>query len=203
MKNIEIIIFFFFCVNIYIICHSVECSKDADGNPYSKYHCSGLNIVDDGDTYCCLWKFFDTDKNKSVARCSSISDFQFNDLDAYITKKKSTYQDLDIQCTEDQEIYCSNILMDQEHFNNCNDLPVSDPKDKYCCRWQFTDNNYDAKQYDYCASVSEYQYMTIYQYVNYKEDKGDGKYDYLSIDCSAVYINNIIIFLYLFLFICL
>ena len=199
MNKIRVFLFFFFCLNFYIKCINVQCSSDTDGKPSSKYHCSGLIINQPGDSHCCLWKFVDTNTNKSVTRCSSISEKQFNDLDAYILKKSSNYNDLEIECTADQEVYCSNILLDQEHISNCNELPIYDTKDKFCCRWQFTDNTYDQKSNDYCASINEYQFITIQLYVNYKEKKGNGRYDALSIDCFGVYINNLKKFLYILL----
>ena len=199
MTKFIIFIIFFLSLNIYVFCHNVQCSRDTEGKPSSKYHCSGLNIIDEGDTHCCLWKFNEIKTNQSVIRCSSISESQYNDLDGYIQSRLYKYGNLEIECTDDQEVYCSNVLLDQEHISNCNELPVYDKKDKYCCRWTFTDNTYDSKSNDYCASINEYQFITILQYVNYKKDKGEGRYDDLSIDCFGVYIYNLRKILYLLL----
>ena len=202
MKNFALISFFIFSVIFNIKCYYIPCSKQTDGKPSSKYHCSGLNITDAGDKYCCLWRFLDEQTNKTIERCSSISENQYHDLHNYIIKKTINYKDLEIECSGDQTLYCSNILFDQENIDDCGKLPVSDKKDKYCCRWSFTDNTNNGKLNRYCASLSDYQFQTIVDYIQYKEDNGKGRYHDLSIECSDIFIN-ISSALYILLFISL
>ena len=200
-KTISSIFLFFSLIIYYIECHNVQCSRNTEGKRLSKYHCSGLNIIDDGDSHCCFWKYNDITTNNSIVRCSSVNQNQFDDLDGYIESRLYKYGNLEIECTEDQKIYCSNPLFDEEHISNCNELAIYDTKDKYCCRWRFTNKTYDSKSYDYCASINEYQYITIKDYVKYKEKQGAGNYDDLSIDCFGVYINILRKILYLLLLI--
>ena len=202
MEKILISLLINFSIIIHINSYYLGCSKYLDSKPTSMYHCSGLNVTDPGDSHCCIWKYYDTTENTSVSRCSSISQKQFDDLDNYIERKKSKYQDLVIECTKDQALYCSNILFDQEHLDNCN-LPIYDKKDIYCCRWKFKDNTNDGKKNSYCASINEYQYLTIEHYVDYKEMKGNGRYDDLEIDCFSRYITRGTVFYIFLLFVIL
>ena len=190
MKNLELISFFVFGLFFNIKCYDIQCSSETDGHPSSAFHCSGLNIKKEGDSHCCLWKFYDKESNTNVSRCSSISESQYINLHEYIYNKTVNYSNLDIQCSGDQRIYCSNILFDQEYIPDCRKLPVSDKKDKFCCRWKFKDNTNNGKVNNYCASLSEYQYETIEDYIEYKEDKGKGRYVDLSIDCFDFFIKS-------------
>ena len=190
MKNLILISFLLFCLFFDIKCYYIPCSRETDGHPSSKYHCSGLNITNDGDTHCCYWTFYDEVNNKNISRCSSISQKQYNKLHEYIYNKTVNYSNLDIQCAGDQKLYCSNILFDQEPIDNCRKLPVSDSKDSYCCRWRFKDNTNNGKMNNYCASLSQYQYETIDDYIDYKEDNGRGRYDDLSIECLEYFIKS-------------
>ena len=202
MKNLILISFFSFSLFFNIKCYFIPCSKETDGHPSSKFHCSALNITISGDNHCCLWKFYDEANDKNVSRCSSISQKQFNKLHEYINNKTKKYTNLDIQCSGDQTLYCSNILFDQEPISDCSKLPVSDPKDSYCCRWKFKDNTNNGKINNYCASLSEYQYITIEDYIDYKDEKGRGRYDDLSIDCLGFFkksISKLYILLFIFL----
>ncbi len=203
MKNLELISFFVFGLFFNIKCYDIQCSSETDGHPSSAFHCSGLNIKKEGDSHCCLWKFYDKESNTNVSRCSSISESQYINLHEYIYNKTVNYSNLDIQCSGDQRIYCSNILFDQEYIPDCRKLPVSDKKDKFCCRWKFKDNTNDGKKNSYCASINEYQYLTIEHYVDYKEMKGNGRYDDLEIDCFSRYITRGIVFYILLLFVIL
>ena len=189
MKNLVLISLFILCFFLDIKCHNIPCSRDTDGHPSSKFHCSGLNIINEGDSHCCYWTYYDKDNNKNASRCSSISQNQYNNLHEYIYNRTVKYPNLDIQCVGDQRLYCSNVLFDQQHIDDCGKLPVSDPKDSYCCRWKFKDNTNNGKMNNYCASLSEYQYETINDYIDYKEDKGRGRYVDLSIECLAFFIK--------------
>ena len=203
MKNLELISFFVFSLFFNIKCYDIQCSSETDGHPSSAFHCSGLNIKKEGDSHCCLWKFYDKESNTNVSRCSSISESQYINLHEYIYNKTVNYSNLDIQCSGDQRIYCSNILFDQEYIPDCRKLPVSDKKDKFCCRWKFKDNTNDGKKNSYCASINEYQYLTIKHYVDYKKMKGNGRYDKLKIDCFSRYITRGTVFYILLLFVIL
>ena len=192
-------IFFTYCSNNY---NNIQfkCNKMANTKPFSEYHCSGLDIDVDGDTLCCLWEFFDRELNQTTSRCSSIRDDQFQNLAAYTEKKKKqNYTDLKIKCVADQRIYCSNVLLDPEDINDCSQLPIYDNKDQYCCKWTFKDSTNNNKKNEYCASISDYQYITIFDYNPYKEEKSKGKYKKLSIDCSGTYINmNLVVYILFF-----
>ena len=183
---IKIIILLFFQI-IYISCNA-KCNKETTQPPSSKYHCSGLQIdemTNKGDTHCCLWKYLDSE-NKEVSRCSSISKFQYNNLDEYIEKKRNTtqYNKLKIECTRDQKIYCSNVVLDEEDIGDCSNLVIPDKDDSFCCRWKFKDSKNYHKTNNYCASINEFEYYNIKSYVSYKNDHPDQRYDELSIDCS-------------------
>lgn len=202
MRNFVLILFFFFHLFFNIKCYFIPCSKATDGKPSSPFHCSGLNITEPGDSHCCLWKFYDKQNNKNMTRCSSIREDQYQNLHGYILNRTSKYPNLDIQCSGDQTLYCSNILFDQEHIDNCQKLPISDAKDRYCCRWSFKDNTNNGKSNYYCASITDYQYITINDYLDYKEKHGNGRYDDLSIDCEDFFINlssSLYILLFIFL----
>ena len=66
-------------------------------------------------------------------------------------------------------------------------MKIADKKDKYCCKWKYYDENNNDKKMDYCASLSEYQYRTISDYINFKEDTSH--YDDLNIDCLGNFIK--------------
>lgn len=189
--------FIILCILLYIKCYFIQCNKEYTETPSSEFHCSGLNISIEGDTHCCLWEYKD-EKDNPKARCSSISDYQFNNITAYIEKKRKNYTDLVITCAKEETLYCSNIMADQESISDCSKLKIPNSTgDKYCCRWKFKDTTNNKKKNNYCASISEYQYITIEEYIKYKT-KTKKKYSDLSIDCSAQIIN-IVSIIYLFL----
>ncbi len=166
--------------------------------PLSKYDCSGLiinNVSHPDDTHCCIWKYFNKIANKTVTRCSSINLNQYNNLDQYIARKIVNYTDLDIKCVDDQKLYCSNIVLDEEEPENCEELKISNSGDTYCCEWYIKDSNKEVS--NYCASIDNYQYATIKNYIKYK--KKDKKYKDLKIDCFGNYFK-IIRYFYLLLF---
>ena len=198
MKNGFIILCILF---LYTQAGELQCNKMNIEFPRSEFDCSGLEITNSNggnDTHCCIWTYIDNDTNEKKARCSSIDQKQFNNLTAYIERKKKNYTELDIKCTEDQKLYCSNMLYDQESINDCRTLKISQSSDSYCCRWKFKDYKNNNKKMNYCASISEYQYITIEEYIKYKENKKSSKYSDLSIDCSAK-LFNIFFSKYLFL----
>ena len=175
---------FFQIVNINCI---AKCNKETILPPSSKYHCSGLiieNMTNSGDTHCCLWKYFDQG-NKETTRCSSISQEQYYNLSAYIEKKRKLpqYKQLEIECTKDQLLYCSNVVLDEEDIGDCSKLQISIEDDKFCCRWKFKDSKNHHKNNNYCASINEFEYLNIKSYVRYKNDHPDQRYDQLSIEC--------------------
>ena len=183
---IKIITLVFFQI-IYISCNA-RCNKETDQSPTSKYHCSGLIIepmTNEGDTHCCLWKYIDQE-NKEITRCSSINQIQYDNLDAYIETKrtKNQYNQLEIECTKDQKLYCSNIVLDEEDIPDCSGLAISFEGDSYCCRWKFKDSENHNKKNNYCASINEFEYYNIKSYISYKNDHPLQRYDELSIDCS-------------------
>ena len=112
MKNKIIILFSLY---LYIYSYNLQCNKIYSETPFSPYHCSGLNISVEGDTHCCLWKFYDNDSKENVTRCSSIDSEQFQNLTKYIQKKitRDNYTNLDIQCADQETLFCSNVLFDQ------------------------------------------------------------------------------------------
>ena len=171
---------------IYINCNA-KCNKETILPPSSKYHCSGLIIEDmtnSGDTHCCLWKYIDQG-NKETTRCSSISEEQYNNLSSYIAKKRNQpqYKQLEIECTKDQQLYCSNVVLDEEDIDDCSKLKISIEDDKFCCRWKFKDSKNHHKNNNYCASINEFEFLNIKSYVTYKNEHPDQRYDELSIDC--------------------
>ena len=119
-------------------------------------------MTNHGDTHCCLWKYIDQE-NKQTARCSSISEDQFNNLDAYIERKRnnSQYNQLEIECTSDQKLYCSNVVLDEEDIADCSQLAISFEDDSYCCKWKFKDSENHNKNNKYCASINEFEYYNI------------------------------------------
>ena len=193
-------------LNIFIdtIYCEVLCNKETYLPPKTEYHCSGLKInlyANEGEKYCCLWKFYDLEQNKIINRCSSISQIQYDNLDAYIQRKVEKYPNLEIKCTDDQILYCSNVVLDEEDIDDCSKLGIPHEYDKYCCKWNYKDSTNNYKVNDYCASINEYEYLTIKYYVKYKNDASEQRYDELTIDCFGTFIK-IYIFLYLlFLFI--
>ena len=202
MRNFILISFFFFHLFVNIKCYFIPCNKETDGKPSSPFHCSGLNITVPGDNHCCLWKFYDKQNDKNITRCSSINETQYKNLHGYIFNKTTKYPNLDIQCSGDQTLYCSNKLFDQEHIDNCKKLPISNDKDDYCCRWSFKDHTNNGKSNYYCASITDYQYITIEDYIEYKEEKGKGRYADLSINCKDFFIklsSSLYILLFIFL----
>ena len=188
MNSIPIFIFLFFSYIQNIKSHNVACSSSYIVTPYSAYHCAGLNINIEGDTHCCFWNL--TDSNNIVnTYCGSISDYQFSDLNTYIyeKKRKKNYLTLDIKCAEEERVYCSNPVLDEEKGFACENLKIPDKKDKYCCKWNFYDEKNNDKKMDFCASLSEYQYITIDEYINFKEEISH--YDDLKIDCLGNFIE--------------
>ncbi len=177
---------------LYINCNA-RCNKETNQSPTSKYHCSGLVIegmTNSGDTHCCLWRYIDQE-NKEITRCSSINQNQYNNLEAYIDYKRSNplYNQLEIECTKDQKLYCSNIVLDEEDIDDCTKLAISFEDDKYCCRWKFKDSENHNKRNNYCASINEFEYFNIKSYVSYKNDHPLQRYDELSIDCANKFLR--------------
>ena len=173
------------------------CNKNTNVPPTSEYHCSGLKIdtsldLYKDDKYCCFWTYMDSATNKVINQCSSINEKQFNELDEYIYNKTlGKYKGLDIKCVEDQKIYCSNVVLDEEEISNCNDLAIYIPKDKYCCRWMFEDSENYMKKNDYCASINDFEYLNIKQYIEYKTEDPEQRYNNLKIDCKGEYISSL------------
>ena len=194
----------YFLLNIFIDTIYCEyfCNKYSYFSPETEYHCSGLKInPNKGDECCCLWKFFDLGENKTITRCSSISRDQYNNLDGYIQRKSSNYSNLEIRCTDDQILYCSNIVLDEEDFKDCSKLGIPFKDDKFCCKWHYKDSTNNYKVNDYCASINEYEYLTIEYYIRYKNDAPDQRYDDLTIDCLGTFIKIYEFFFLLLLFI--
>ena len=191
---------------IYISCNAI-CNKETNQSPTSKYHCSGLKIepmTNFGDTHCCLWKYINQE-NKEITRCSSINQYQFNNLDAYIAKKinsnNTIYNQLEIECTKDQKLYCSNIVLDEEDIADCSSLAISFEDDYYCCRWKFKDSENHNKNNNYCASINEFEFYIIKSYVSYKNNHPLQRYNDLSIDCANKFLRltKVLSLLYLIL----
>ena len=199
---INIIMIFSLSLLTIINCLSL-CNKETNLPPTSEYHCSGLKIdnsTNANDLYCCYWSFYVNTTNKNIGRCSSINSFQFTHLNEYITNKTKQYNKLNIKCVEDQKIYCSNIILDEEQTTNCRELPISNSKDKYCCRWTFEDTDNYNKKNDYCASINEFEYLYIKEYITYKVEDPKQRYDKLKIDCKGSFLHIYIIIVILFLF---
>ena len=172
MKTFLLIIFYI----LSIINCVLLCNKQTFYSPESKYDCSGLEIDSlTEDKFCCFWKY--TVDEKTINRCSSINDYQFNNLKEYIAKKREAYKDLEIKCTEDQKLYCNNILLEDE---DCSKLKIADENDKYCCKWKYKDS-LDNKNYEYCASISEKEFLNLTDYTNNLNNK---EYSDLTIDCN-------------------
>ena len=188
MNLTPIIAFLFFSFFQKIKSHNVDCSSSYIVTPSSAYHCAGLNIKTKDDTHCCLWKLTDSNKVTNTY-CGSINETQFSDLNTYIYYKKiqKNYLTLDIKCAEEEIVYCSNPILDEEKNFNCQSLKIADKKDKYCCKWKYYDENNNFKKMDYCASLSEYQHRTISDYIDFKEDTSH-YYD-LNIDCLGNFIK--------------
>ena len=182
------------------------CNKETNVPPSSEYHCSGLiidNVTNTNDKYCCLWTFTDNSSNKEIRRCSSIDEDQYENLNEYIKIKAEKYNDLNIKCVKNQKIFCSNIVLDEEQVSDCNQLPISNIKDKYCCRWTFEDSQNYQKKNDYCASINEFEYLNIKQYIKYKNEAPEQRYENLKIDCKTKFIENLNVFCFLLLIISL
>ena len=178
------------------------CNKLTNLAPETEYHCSGLEIdkyTKPDDKYCCLWIFFDLKENKTITRCSSINQNQLKYLDSYIVNKTVNYTDLEIKCREDQLVYCSNVVLDEENIEDCSTLGISFEKDKFCCRWNYKDSTNNYKINDYCASINEYEYLTIDSYIRYKNDAPNQRYDELTIDFKGKFIKKYEIFYLLLL----
>ena len=171
---------------LYIYCNA-KCNKETNLSPSSKYHCSGL-IIDEftnkGDKYCCLWKYTD-EYSKTINRCSSINENQFINLTGYIKKKTDKYHSLKIECIQDQKLYCSNVVLDEDDIDDCSKLAISIKDDKFCCRWQYKDSTNHHRNNNYCASINEFEYLNINYYIRYKNDHPDQRYDDLTIDCKS------------------
>ena len=201
-----LLFFFLFNYKSLIIFCEVYCNKQTTLPPENKYHCSGLNISRVGnsihDTHCCYWQFFDKEENRTKARCSSIDRSQFNNLTSYINKKESSgqYKDLKIECTADQSLYCSNVVLDEEKIDNCTNFKIYIEDDMFCCRWVYKNSKSDYKINDYCASINEYEYLTIEDYIRYKNDHPLQRYDDLIIDCLGNYLKFTISLLIILIF---
>ena len=177
--------FLIFYKILYIYCE-VKCNKETNLSPSSKYHCSGLSIdgnTNKGDKYCCLWTFIEN--SKKINRCSSISENQFLNLTEYIKRKSKNYTNINIECTQDQYLYCSNVVLDEEDIDDCSKLPIYIEDDMFCCRWQYKDSTNNHKNNNYCASINEFEYLNINYYIRYKNDHPDQRYDDLTIDCKS------------------
>ena len=200
-------IFFLLGFQILKIICIVECNKGTVLPPESEYHCSGLPISNErkDDKYCCFWIFTDTN-NETIRRCSSIREDQYINLKEYINKKAndSRYSpDIDIRCREDQKSYCSNVVLDEEDVSTdyCRKLQISEEDDMYCCKWNYKNSKAGFKINNYCASINEYEYLTLEQYVNYKNMHPLQRYDDLTIDCFSEYLKiSGLIYLFLILF---
>ena len=192
-------------IKLILISCIIYCNKQTYLPPESEYHCSGLVInqgVNPGDTHCCLSTYEDEAENKTISRCSSISQSQFNDLDAYIIKKSAKLKNIDIKCRPDQKLYCSNVVLDEEDIDDCSKLAISIEDDSFCCRWIYRDSSSRNKKVNnYCASINEYEYLTIDSYVLYKNNHPQQRYDDLTIDClgSSLKIKNLLKILFIFL----
>ena len=192
--------------NFKIIVSEVNCSKLTNLKPFSKYHCSGLNISDKADKYCCFWQYTEPNTNETISRCSSISESQFSNFDAYLVKKRNDPRyspDLTIECTEDQSLYCSNVVLDEEDIKNCSALKLDQEDDMYCCRWIYKDSKNNYKKNNYCASINEFEYLNVEAYVRYKNQHPLQRYDDLTIDCLSHFLkfeffSPIILFLFFF-----
>ena len=197
------IMFFLFIINANC---KIFCNEGTNVAPESEYHCSGLPINRDNDgtkddIFCCLWTYIDDGTSQTKTRCSSISNDQFNDLENYKIKKRAK-NITDIKCVEDQKLYCSNIILDEDIIDDCSKLAISTKKDIKCCKWHFKDSSNQGKINDYCASINEYEFLTIKSYVFYKNAHPDQRYDELTIDCrhffpkmKYIFMLTIIIFL--------
>ena len=176
-----------------IIYCKVFCNKQTTLPPENKYHCSGLEISQNGntagDSYCCYWEYWETKENKTISRCSSISKKQFNNLHNYTINKSESYIDLKIECTSDQLLYCSNVVLDEESVSTeeCKNLNISIEDDMFCCKWNYKNSKSNNKANTYCASINEYEYLTINDYIRYKNDHPHQRYDDLTIDCLGKY----------------
>ena len=188
-------------IKLLLISCITHCNKQTYLPPESEYHCSGLPIGEEGDTHCCLWTFLD-EENNTVSRCSSISQSQFDDLGAYIKKKSAKLKNIDIKCIKDQRLYCSNVVLDEDDIEDCSKLGISIEDDSFCCRWNYRDSTSRNKKInDYCASINEYEYLTIDSYVRYKNNHPLQRYYDLTIDClgTSLKIKNVLKILFIFL----
>ena len=109
------------------------CGGTKNNDPRSKYECAGL-IKDSGKTHCCLFNASD-----SKLKCEPLNNTEYGNLEEHTTKKKNemNYSYLYIDCAENETIYCSNILLDQDSNFDCKSLKIYESKDEYCCRWKF------------------------------------------------------------------
>ncbi len=159
------------------------CGGTKNNDPRSKYECAGL-IKDSGKTHCCLFNASD-----SKLKCEPLNNTEYGNLEEHTTKKKNemNYSYLYIDCAENETIYCSNILLDQDSNFDCKSLKIYESKDEYCCRWKYKDKNNNHKPMDYCASINEFQYLNIKAYIKYKEKQQKNKHYYedLEIDCLS------------------
>ena len=204
-ERLKILILINFQILI-IDCYTL-CNKETNLPPSSEYHCSGLiidKLTNNNDKYCCYWNFIDNSTNKEINRCSSINENQYNNLDEYIFNKTKKYKNLNIKCVESQEIFCSNIVLDEEEINDCSKLKISNLKDKYCCKWRFEDSKNYNKKNDYCASINKFEYLNIKQYIKYKNEDPEQRYEKLEIECKGKFIHFLnlkkVLYILLFLF---
>ena len=185
-------IYFLLILNIKIILSEIQlsCNNKTRIVPDSKYQCSGLKIDDKNDNHCCLWKFTSPKTNKTVSRCSSISESQYSELDKYISKKRSNgnYSDLTIQCTGDDALYCSNELLDDEKIDDCSHLKTYG-EDTFCCKWEYKDAKSNMKK-KYCASMKQFEFNNIEEYIKYKNIYADNIYKDLKINCFYQFLKD-------------
>ena len=201
--TINIIIFLLYLQIISILCIT-NCNKMTNLIPTSEYHCSGLEIskiTHGNDTHCCLWQYYDTSQNKNITRCSSISQYQFDNLNEYIENKtEQSYTNLTITCTADQKLYCSNVVLDEDKIEDCRELAIPFEDDMFCCRWNYNDSSNHYKNNNYCASINEYEYLTIEHYIRYKNEHPLQRYSGLTIDCISTTIKKPLFLILLLLF---
>ena len=97
-------------------------NKELYNSPDSEYHCSRLTVNDNlniSDAHCCFWKFTDPETIETIKRCSSIGQNQIDGLNEYIANKAKQYKNLEIKCTENQNLYCNNPVLDDEEIDDC------------------------------------------------------------------------------------
>lgn len=66
-------------------------------------------------------------------------------------------------------------------------MKISDEKDKYCCRRKYKDENQNNEEKEYCASISEFEFNDLENYIEYKKAN---TYNDLRIQCSDSIIDE-------------